>query len=322
MAEYTLIDPSQMAAAMARFGLPAPTEAKPEPRGAVNTGYHVWAGGQRFFLRVNEGKTEADVRFEAEVQQYLHAARFPVPELRAAQDGKPWVEVAGKRAMLFAYAPGEDLAPAEITPERCRRVGEQLARLHELAAGFAQHRQNPYGRRWVDERLQELQASPPTDAQAAAIVPMLLDEAAFARKLPGAPRGLVHGDLFPDNVLWIGDRVSALLDWEMCGVDPFAYDLGVAVNAWCFADVFRQDRAHALLAGYAARRKIEPETLEALYEWTRFAALRFTVARLKGYPPPGAHGAVPPGKDWREFRDRLAALRGLAEPSFRALVGM
>jgi homoserine kinase type II len=321
MAEYTHLDFTQLAAAMARFGLPAPTQTKPEPRGAVNTGYHVWAGGHRYFLRVNEDKRDADVRFEAEVQAYLHGARFPVPEVHLTTDGKPWVEIAGKPAMLFAYAAGEDVGPGEVKPEHCRRVGEQLGRLHELAAGFAHHRQNPHGRHWVDECLKELQRSPPTDPEAAAVLPMLRDEAAFAQKLPGAPRGLVHGDLFPDNVLWIGDRISALLDWEMCGIDPFAYDLGVAVNAWCFAGSFVADRAKALLAGYQGRRKIEPETLGALYEWTRFAALRWTVARLKGYRPPGAHGVVPPGKDWREFRDRMAALRGMAEPSFRALVG-
>jgi homoserine kinase type II len=322
MAEYTLIDPPQMAAALAHFGLPAPTQSKPEPKGAVNTGYHVWTGGHRFFLRVNENKTEADVRFEAEVQQYLHAARYPVPELRRTQDGKPWVEIAGKPAMLFAYAPGEDLAPAALTAQRCQRLGEQLGRLHELAAGFAHHRANPYGRHWVDEQLAALHRSPPTDPEAAGVLPMLQDEAAFAHKLPGAPRGLVHGDLFPDNVLWIGDRISALLDWEMCGIDPFAYDLGVAINAWCFAGTFQADRAKALLTGYRGSRKIEPETLSGLYEWTRFAALRFTVARLKGYPPAGAHAPAPPGKDWREFRDRLAALRGMAEASFRALIGM
>ncbi len=321
MAEYTQVDPTQMAAALARFGLPAPTQAKPEPRGAVNTGYHVWSGGHRYFLRVNEGKQEADVRFEAEVQAYLHAARFPVPEVHLTTDGAPWVEIAGKPAMLFAYAPGEDLGPAELAPERCRRLGEQMGRLHELSAGFGHHRANPYGRPWVDHRLKELQRSPPTDAEAAAVLPMLLDEAAVAHRLPAAPRGLVHGDLFPDNVLWIGDRISALLDWEMCGIDPFAYDLGVAINAWCFAGTFQADRAKALLAGYGARRKVEPETLAALYPWTRFAALRWAVARLAGYRPPGAHGAVPPGKDWREFRDRLAALRGLAEPGFRALLG-
>src|SRR5512142_286766 len=104
MAEYTQVDPTQMAAALARFGLPAPSQSKPEPRGAVNTGYHVWAGGHRFFLRVNEDKKESDVRFEAEVQQYLHQAKFPVPELRRTEDGKGWIHLNGKPVMLFAYA--------------------------------------------------------------------------------------------------------------------------------------------------------------------------------------------------------------------------
>ncbi len=323
MAEYTVIEPAQLAGALARYGLPVPASSRAEPRGAMNSGHHVWAGGHRFFLRLNEPRGEADaesgLRFEAEVHAYLHQARFPVPELRVALDGRPWVEVAGRRATLFAYAPGEELAPAAITPERCRRIGEQLGRLHELAAGFPAARPNPYGAAWVAEVLRALA---PTDPEAAAVVPMLRDELACAQALPGAPRGLVHGDAFPDNVLWIGDRVSAILDWEMSGIDPFAYDLGVAVNAWCFAGTFQAERARALLAGYRARRRLEPETAEALYEWSRFAALRFTVARLRGYRPPGAHGPTPAGKDWREFRDRLALLRGMSEPEYRGLVGI
>ena len=321
MAEYTVVDPEQLAAALAQFGLPAPSRFQAEPRGAVNTGYHVWAGGHRFFLRVNEDKGEADVRFEAEVQHFLHEARYPVPEVRRALDGRPWVEVAGKPAMLFTYAPGEALAPKAITPERCRRVGEQLGRLHELAAGFGRVRANPFGRAWVADRLRALAAGP-ADAAATAALPMLHDELARAKTLPGAPGGLLHGDLFPDNVLWIGDRVSAILDWEMCGFDPFAYDLGVAVNAWCYAGTFLPDRAKALLAGYRGRRTLEPETGAALYEWTRFAALRFTVARLCGYRPPGAHGPTPAGKGWHEFRDRLALLRGMGEPEFLAVLGV
>ncbi len=321
MAEYTLLEPSEIAAALARYGLPAPSSARPEPRGAVNTGWHVWSGGHRYFLRVNEGKGEADVRFEAEVHRYLGQARFPAPEVRIAADGRPFTEVAGKPALLFAYAPGEELAPAAITPERCRRLGEQLGRLHELAAGFPSARPNPFGRAWVAERVRDIEEAP-ADAEVEAVLPLLRDELAFAQRLPGAPRGLVHGDLFPDNVLWIGDRVSAILDWEMSGVDPFAYDLGVAVNAWCFDGSFLAPRANALLAGYAGRRKLEPETTEALYEWSRFAALRFTVARLRGYRPPGAYGPVPPGKHWHDFRDRLALLRGMGEPEYRGLLGV
>jgi homoserine kinase type II len=322
MAVYTVLDAEQLAATMARFGLPAPSQARPEPRGAVNTGYHVWSGGRRFFLRVNEGKAEQDARFEAEVQQYLHAAHFPVPELLPALDGRPWIELEGRPAMLFAYAPGEELAPGAITPERCRRLGEQMGRLHDLAAGFAHVRPNPHGVAWVTGRLRLAASSAGAGDEAAAALPAFEEELARSAALPGAPRGLVHGDLFVDNVLWIGDRVSALLDWEMSCIDPFAYDLGVAVNAWCWDGAFRADRGRALLSGYRSKRRIEPETVEAMYEWSRWAALRFAVARLAGYVPPGASAPPPAGKDWREYQDRLSALRRTSEAEYRELLGL
>ncbi len=321
MAVYTALDADQLTAVLERYGLPPPGQVRPEPRGAVNTGYHVWSGGHRLFLRVNEGKSEAEARFEAEVQQYLLAARFPVPVLRAAADGRPWVEVAGKPAMLFAYAPGEELAAAAVAPEHCRRVGEQLGRLHELSAGFAGSRPNPYGPSWAAERLRRLRAAPP-GAEAAAALPALEEELVRADALPGVPRGLVHGDLFVDNVLWIGDRISAVLDWEMSCVDPFAFDLGVALNAWCWSGGYRHDRAQALVGGYRSRHRLAPETEAGLLAWSRVAALRWTVARLAGYVPAGSPASPPPGKDWREYRDRLAALRGMGDAEFRELLGV
>ncbi len=322
MAVYTDLQPQQLADALEAFGLPAPSQVRPEPKGAVNTGYHVWSGGRRFFLRVNEGKSEVDARFEAEVQQYLHAARFPVPELLSTRDGRGWVLVAGKPAMLFAYAPGEELAPREVTPEHCRRVGEQMGRLHELSAGFAAERPNPYGQAWVAEHVRDLASAAAPDPEARAALPVFQDEVARSARLPGAPRGLVHGDLFVDNVLWIGDRVSAALDWEMSCIDPFAYDLGVALNAWCWEGGYRADRGRALLAGYRARRRMEPETVAALLEWSRFAALRFAVGRLVGYVPPGARATPPAGKDWREYRDRLETLRRTSEAELAALLAL
>src|SRR5512133_403165 len=153
MALYTVLTPDEIAAAVRPFGIPAPERVKPEPKGSVNTNYHLWAGGERYFLRLNEGKSEADVRFEAEVQRYLFEARFPVPHLFFAEDGRPFVPVAGKQAMLFAYAPGEEIAREGAGPERCRRVGEQLGRLHDLSAGFTVERRNPYAparvERWI-----------------------------------------------------------------------------------------------------------------------------------------------------------------------------
>jgi len=322
MALYTDLDPDELAAALRPFGLPAPERVRPEPKGAVNTNFHVWAGGQRFFLRINEGKTERDVTFEAEVQRYLHEARFPVPRLHVADDGRPFVPVAGKLAMLFAYSPGEEIAREDAGAERCRRVGQQLGRLHDLASGFTATRENPYGLARVSDWIAELRPDGEGDPAVATALPLLEDELLRAGALPGAPQGLVHGDLFVDNVLWIGDRVSSILDWEMSCVAPFAFDLGVALNAWCYTDRFEPRRATALVEGYRAMRRLEPETVDALHAWARYGALRFTASRIHAFHLAEVGAERVAWKDWRRYRDRLVALREMGERDFRALLGL
>jgi homoserine kinase type II len=320
MAVYTVLGDEEIAAAVRAFGLPAPERVRSEPKGGVNSNYHVWAGGRRFFLRVNEGKSDADVRFEAEVLRFLEDARFPVARLARAEDGRPFVPVAGRQAMLFDHVAGEEAGPGAVTPERCRRIGEQLARLHDLAGGFTGERPNPYGPARVSQWLAALGPDGAGDPEVAAALPLLEAELARASALPSAPRGLVHGDLFTDNVLWIGDRVSAILDWEMACTDPFAFDLGVALSAWCYGDGYDRPRAAALVAGYRSRRKVEPETLEALPAWTRFAALRFAASRIHGYHLAGLGSDRLVKKDWRRYRDRLAALVEMGEAGFAELV--
>lgn len=323
MAVYTVLSPAELADALARFGLPPPDRVVPEPKGYVNTNHHVWTAGRRLFLRVAEGKTEADLRFEGEVHAFLEAARFPAPRLLAASDGRPFATSAGRLVMLFAYAPGEELAPGAVTPERCRAVGDRLARLHELSEGFGADRPNPFGPARVAAWLAELRRDPGGDPEVARALPLLEEESRRAAALPSAPRGLVHGDLFVDNVLWIGDRPSAILDWEMACVDAFAWDLAVALCAWAWADgAFDPPRAAALVGGYRARRRIDAATARALPAHARLAALRFTASRILALraPDPGRDRA--PRKDWRPFRDRLAALAGMGDAGFSTLVGL
>jgi homoserine kinase type II len=322
MAVYTVLGEEEIAAALRAFGLPPPDRFRAEPRGGVNTNHHVWAAGRRFFLRVNEGKSDEDVRFEAEVLRFLAEARFPVPPLLVASDGRPFAKVAGRQAMLFAYVAGEEAAGDGATAARCRRIGEQLARLHDLAGAFPRERPNPFGPARVEGWLAGLRPDGAGDPEIRVGLPLLEAELARADALPGAPRGLVHGDLFRDNVLWIGERVSAVLDWEMACTDPFAYDLGVALSAWCYGERYERDRCVALLAGYRSRRAAEAETLDALYPWTRFAALRFAASRIHGYRLAGLGADRLVRKDWRRYRDRLAALVEMGEGGFRALVGI
>ncbi len=322
MAHYTDLSPAALAEACARFGLPPPDRAEPEPRGRVNTSYHLWCGGERWFLRLAEAAGEADARFEAEVQRFLFDARFPVPRLVATADGQPFATVAGKPAMLFAYAPGEAVEEAAVDAARCRRIGEQLGRLHELSAGFTLERANPYGPATLDAWLRALEAHPP-GAEARAALPAFREEVGAAATLAGAPRGLCHGDLFADNVLWLGDRVGYLLDWEMACTEAFAWDLAVAVDAWCWVGgAHDHRRAVALLEGYRSRRKLEPETVAALPAYARLQAVRWALGRLRAFPdgPPAGGGVV--WKDWRDYRDRLAAHRAMGAAGYRALLGV
>jgi homoserine kinase type II len=150
---------------------------------------------------------------------------------------------------------------------------------------------------------------------------MLREELAGSRALPAAPRGLVHGDLFLDNVLWRDGSVAALLDWEMSCVDALAWDLAVVVNAWCYGDRFEPALVRAFLAGYQERRALDPATAGALYAYAKYVALRYTASRIHAF-----HRAALPAdrlawKDWTRYRDRLRALRAMGEEGFRALVG-
>ncbi len=321
MALYTPLDQDELAFIAQGYGLAAPERSVPEPKGSVNTNYHLWCGGRRYFLRLAEGKSEADVEFEAQVLAFLEQARFPAARLLFLRDGRSHLAVRERQAMLFAYSSGEELAREAVGTGHCQRIGEQLGRLHDLAPGFALERRNPYGPERVGPWIDELEPDGGGDEAVKRALPMLHDELARSGALPAAPRGLVHGDLFIDNVLWVGDRVSALLDWEMSCVDAFAWDLAVALNAWCYTDRFQPDRARALLAGYRSTTRLDPDTRAALEPYARYVALRYTASRIHAFHLAELGEDRLAWKDWSRYRDRLVALREMGERGFAELVG-
>ena len=320
MALYTPISSEELREVTARYGLPAPERHAAEPKGSVNTNYHLWAGGRRWFLRLNEGKSDEEVEFESGVLCFLEAAGYPSARLKLALDGRPWVRVRGRQAMLFAFCPGEELPREAVGLPHVRLVGQQLGRLHAIAPGFAPRRPNPYGPERVGPWLDELSPDGGGDEAVEAALPMLHDELSRAASLPRPPGGLVHGDLFIDNVLWTDGTVSAVLDWEMACTDAFAWDLAVGLNAWCYTDGFRPERARALLDGYRACARLDPETRTALYPFARYVALRYTASRIHAFHLAELGEDRLAWKDWSRYRDRLRALREMGEEGFARLL--
>ena len=172
----------------------------------------------------------------------------------------------------------------------------------------------------LEQRLELIAAS----ANFAPLVPSLrssLEEANQARNLDLA-RGLIHGDLFRDNVLWDAHGgIAALLDFESTCAGPFAYDLMVTVLSWCFGDDFDPEQASAMREGYEAVRPLGEAEKRGLCSEGSFAALRFTITRITDYSM--RSGAQGPRviKDWRRFMKRFEKLQALGETGVRYLVG-
>ena len=274
--------------------------------GTINSNFMVRLGhGRRVFVRVNEGKRQADVAWEAELVTVLAHAGVPTPVPLPAIDGRPYVELRGKWLSAFPAVEGVHLEPSEVTPGHGTALGRSLAAMHlaATASSTPQSRPSRYEFSELDRRLATIAAA--ADPFLTDAVAILLDElqwlAARAEQRNAATTSTIHGDLFRDNVLWQRDttppQVAALLDFEQASAGSVAYDLAVCLNDWCWSDGPRPEVASALIEGYRAALPIE----------VRAAAARFTITRITDvYLAKVAN----PEKDFRDFLARVIAWRG------------
>jgi homoserine kinase type II len=329
MALLTAITDEDARALLASYGL-GPLEAlEPLAAGSVNSNFALQAGGTRLFLRVYEERDRPGAEAETEMVERLATAGVPTPAPLRRLDGALVSDVRGKPAALLPWRSGTSRCQAQVTPHDARRLGEALARVHVAggrarAAGAAAEASLEPGRfRYEDlcARLDRIAAS--GDARFAPGVPALRDKlaGAHAARQP-LPRGLIHGDLFRDNVLWDGDgTLAALLDFESASDGTFAYDLMVTVLAWCVGDDLDERLASALREGYEQVRPLQEEERRALASEGAFAALRFAVTRITDFAMRAAPGGPPPARDWRRFMMRFEKLQALGAAGVRRALG-
>jgi homoserine kinase type II len=302
-------------------GLGAARRIVPVLAGSVNTNFVVETEARTIFLRVYEEQGPDGVLFEHALLAHLLAAGLPVPRPIA---GPPTgvLTVQGKPIALFEMAPGTEICQASVTPARARVVGAVLARAHRAAASFPQRRVGRFGLDRIAERLRLIEDRGREDLRAATARLARTIEG-IARAMPaGLPTGVVHGDLFRDNVRWEGNAVVCVLDWESAGEGALVFDLAVALLAWCFDDAMRWDLARALVAGYASERPLETIEVESLAIVARAACVRFATTRITDYELRVAEGAAIVYKDYRRFLARLDAIEAESARSLAARLGL
>ncbi|HLK91887.1 MAG TPA: homoserine kinase [Polyangia bacterium] len=310
MAEWRKLAEADVRAILRDFGFEGYRAHHPIAVGTINTNVRVETDAGTLFLRVNEGKSLDDVGREAAIVAHLAARGVPTPVPRTAPSGQPFVLWKDQIVSLFPWVAGRTLERAELTSAHAAAVGAALARLHLAGADFADRRPGRYEPDEIDRRLAYIASvGRPELIPAQAILTAELGALAGARAAD-LPLGVIHGDLFVDNVLYLDDQLSALLDFEQASWGRLAYDLAVTVLAFAFGrDDFRPDLTRALIDAYAAVRPPAPAERAAFGAELRFAACRFAVTRITDVHLKQGTGAAP-GKRYQRYLARLASVQG------------
>lgn len=290
MAVYTQVSDRDLAGFLARFDIGAPIACTPIAEGIENSNYLVETvgpitrpghGTDKYILTLYEARVAAaDLPFYLDLMKHLSGCGITCPLPVADRNGETLHTLCGRPAAIFTFLAGD--WPRSPTPDQCRETGRALARLHAAGRSFDGTRPNDLSVPAWRELFEPLRRS--ADTVRPGLTAFIGEElSALERQWPvGLPGGIIHADLFPDNVFFRDGKLSGLIDFYFACTDFLAYDIAICLNAWCFdADgTFDRRKAQALIEGYEDGRALLPEESAALPVLARGAAMRFLLTRL------------------------------------------
>ena len=312
MAVYTEVSDADLANFLADYALGQALSFKGIAEGVENSNFLLETEAGRFILTLYERRARPeDLPYFLDLMEWLSARGYPCARPMADRGGVTLKVLAGRPAAIVSFLSG--LSTRRPTTANCVEAGEGLAWLHEAAQGFSGRRSNDLGQHAWAKMASALRG------RAEALKPGLADVVAsdiefLDRVWPSdLPVGVVHADWFPDNVFFHAGRFAGAIDFYFAADDQLAYDLAVALNAWCFEPdgSFNITAARALVRGYERRRPLQPAEKAALPVLTRGAAMRFFLTRLADWGD-ARDGALVRPKDPLEYERKLAVHRAAA----------
>ncbi len=324
MAVFTEVSDDEARALMRSLGLGELRELRGIQGGIENTNYFATCEREgeahEYVLTLFERLGFEQLPFYLHLMKHLARRGIPVPDPQADRSGDILHRVCGKPAAVVNRLAGRsELAPGEA---HCAAVGDMLARMHLAGRDYPRTQPNLRGLPWWNETVPVV--LPYLDAPQAALIRAELafqnhvaDSSAYAA-LPGGP---VHADLFRDNVMFEGERLTGFFDFYFAGVDTWLFDVAVCLNDWCIdlpTGAHDAARASAFLRAYAAVRPLAAAERQLLPAMLRAGALRFWVSRLWDFHLPREASLLKP-HDPTHF-ERVLRQR-IAEPVTAAALG-
>jgi len=277
MAVFTRVTEADITAWLSNYSLGTLLELQGIASGIENTNYFVTTSNGRFVLTLFEKLTSNELPFYLNLMAHLARHGIPCPAPVADKNNRFLGTLNGKPACIVSRLPGKSVTQPSVA--NCAAVGAMLGQMHSAGQSFGDVMNNPRGAAWRASAAQQV-----TQFLSAEDAALLHDEVAYHAQhtLHDLPRGLVHADLFRDNVLMDGERVGGLIDFYFACNDCLLYDVAITVNDWCMtADgTLDAERTRAFLHAYHATR---PFTVQEAANWAtalRVAALRFWISRL------------------------------------------
>ncbi|GGP25717.1 homoserine kinase [Silvimonas amylolytica] len=298
MSVFTTVTPDDLAPFLKRYCIGQLVELKGIAAGVTNTNFFVTTTHGRYVLTLFETLQAEELPYYVNLLAHLAhhgiASAAPIANL----DDQYVDTLNGKPTLLVTCLPGKVAEHPNTT--QCAEVGEMLAQMHLASRSYGGYMKNPRGVQWwADTAAEVAPLMSPADAQ------MLLAEVTLQQSTDyrALPSGMVHADLFRDNVLMDGDRVGGFIDFYYACNDAWLYDVAIALNDWCSTEDGNIDdeRARALLSGYTGVRELDSAEIAAWPTMLRGAALRFWTSRLLDYYKP-ASGEMTFAKDPTHFQ--------------------
>ncbi len=305
MAVYTKVSENDAAEFLRAYDLGTLTELVGIKQGVENTNYFLTTTQGRYVLTLYEKRVnEGDFPFFFGLMEHLVKKGISCPLPIKTRDGGTLGRLAGRPAVIISFLEG---APApRITPEACAATGRALATLHLAAADFPIRRANGVALPEWERLLTSSKAR--ADEVYPGLGALMQEELDYLRmRWPqDLPEGVIHADLFPDNVFFNGPDICGVIDFTFACNDLLAYDLALCLNAWCFErdTAFNITKARALIKGYQEVRMLTPEETKMLPLLARGAALRILSTRLYDWLNQVPDALVKP-KDPLDYLTRL-----------------
>lgn len=314
MAVYTDVSFDELETLLAEYRVGTALSFKGIAEGVENSNFYLQTDKAAFILTLYEKRVrEADLPFFLGLLEHLSSRGIACPLPVRNVNGEQWSKLNRRPAALLTFLNGLSLRRPEV--EHCAEAGVALAALHAAGADFPLRRPNALGAAsWPKLARSLLNQADGVQTGLRRLIEEAVER--IGHHWPhDLPSGVIHADLFPDNVLFMDGKVSGLIDFYFACNDALAYDVAVMLNAWCFeSDGFNVTKSRAFFSAYRRGRALTDAEVNALPQLASGAALRFLLTRLHDLINHDPMALVRP-KDPREFAKRLRFHLKVRSPS-------